>query len=689
MGLFAPWFLAGLVALGLPIWIHLLRQHKQTPKFFSSLMFFERRTQSSVKHRRLKHYLLLSLRLLMLLLLALLFANPFIERTAPAASSRKLVLIAVDHSFSMRYGDHLERAKQQAIYAISKLRSGDRAEVAALGSRVDLLTQPSNDANALAAAVRSIAPSDATSSYAEFARYLRALPHSAHMPVEGHLFSDMQKSSLPPSFTDLRLDDQTSLTLHSVGEQKEPNWAVETVNSPQRIYGTRKARIQATVAAYGAPAARRYVTLALNGRTLETKPVDIPESGRAQVEFTNVDAPYGFSRGEVRIDGNDRLSDDDRFYFSIERADPAKALFIHDPRQTPEYFRSALEAASDAAFALDVVTTEQAANIPLNKYAFVVASAIGSGGGALESNLSSYVRNGGGVFIALGPATLAAGRVPVTGDRVSESRYAAREGDRYQNVAQTDRSYPPLAAAGSLEAVKFYQTLRVDPGDARIAARLNDSTPLLYEKRVGEGRAVVLTSTLDNISNDFPLHASFVPFVEGIARYLEGGEARSSAATVGSYIELRTAKDQAVAAEVIGPDGQRALDLKQAASAQTYQVDRSGFYDVRPANGRRQLVAVNADRRESDLTPIPEETLALWRGGNTQQNPAPAAGGNGPEPYSLWKYLLIALFAVAALESIVADRFTPASREAPPPPPARSELPVEAEREKATVGGVR
>src|SRR5579885_3468950 len=644
MGLFAPWFLAGLAALGLPVWIHLLRQHKQTPKFFSSLMFFERRTKRSVKHRRLKHYLLLCLRLAVLFLLALLFANPFIERTAPAASSRKLVLIAVDHSFSMRYGEHLEQAKQQAIDIVSKLGSGDRAEVVALGSRVDLLTQPSNDRNALKAAVRSITPSDATSSYAEFARYLRALPRSTHMQVEGHLFSDMQKSSLPSSFSDLRLDDQTSLTLHSVAEPREPNWAVETVSSPPRIYGTRKARIQATVASYGAPAARRYVTLALNGRTVETKPVDIPENGRAQVTFNDIDAPYGFSRGEVRIDGNDLLSDDDRFYFSMERTDPARALFIHDARQTPEYFRSALEAASDAAFALDVVPVAQAAGVSLSRYAFVVASGIGPGLGALENSLTSYVRKGGGLFVALGPA--------------------------------------------SLEAVKFYQTLRVDTGDARVAARLNDGSPLLYEKRVGEGRVVVLTSTLDNISNDFPLHASFVPFVEGIARYLEGGEARSNVATVGSYIELRTAKDQAVAAEVIGPDGQRALDLKQAASAPIYQVDRAGFYDVRPANGRRQLVAVNIDRRESDLTQIPEETLALWRGGSLRPNPSPAAGNHGPELYPLWKYLLIALFAVSVAESVVANRFTLASREAPPPA-ARSELPVEAEREKATVGGVR
>src|SRR5262249_50914490 len=161
-------------------------------------------------------------------------------------------------------------------------------------------------------------------------------------------------------------------------------------------------------------------------------------------------------------------------------------------------------------FEVEALTAEQAANVALNKYAFVVVSAVGSAPPSFESNLNSYVRNGGGVLIALGPASAAAGPGLVTGDRVTRTRDAARAGDRYENAAQVDRSYPPLSGAGSLETVKFYQAERVEPVDARIAARLNDGTPLLYEKRVGEGRAVVLTSTLDNISNDFPLHASFV-----------------------------------------------------------------------------------------------------------------------------------------------------------------------------------
>src|ERR1700761_4339974 len=103
MGFLSPWFLGALAALGLPVFVHLLKKHITTPKPFSSLMFFERGKQSSTKHRRLKYLLLFSLRMLLLLFLILAFANPFIRRTDPGASGR-LLLIVLDNSFSMRAG---------------------------------------------------------------------------------------------------------------------------------------------------------------------------------------------------------------------------------------------------------------------------------------------------------------------------------------------------------------------------------------------------------------------------------------------------------------------------------------------------------------------------------------------------------------------------------------------------------
>jgi aerotolerance regulator-like protein len=658
MGFFAPWFLAGIAAVALPIWIHLLRQHKSVPKPFSSLMFFERRTQSSVKHRRLRFYALLALRLAMLLLLALLFANPFINRKASAASGKKLVLIAVDRSFSMRYGNHLDKAKEQALAAIP---NGQKTQIVGVSNRVELLTEPLLDHTALVNAVQAIKPGDGASSYGEFARFVRGLPKSIGMPVEAHFFSDMQKTGMPPSFSDLALSDNEKLVLHSVADKTSANWTVESVTAPARVFSGKKDRVQATIAGFETPASRKTVSLLLNGKLVESKSVDVPEHGRAQVEFLSLDAPYGANRGEVRIEGSDSLKADDAYYFSVERTDPAKILFIHDSRQTPLYFRTALESGAENAFEMEAVSPDQAVTLPLDKYAFAVLSGTGEIPDALESRLKDYVSSGRGLLVALGPSSLMQGRVPVTGDKVSESRYSAREGDRFQTATDIDHSHPALQKT-DFAAVRFYQTMRVDEANGRVLARLSDKTPLLLDRKVGEGRVLVFTSTFDNVSNDLPLHAAFVPFVEEAAHYLEGGEARRSSTSVGSFVDLRTSHDRGAAAEVLDPDGKRALSLSESTTAKTFQFDREGFFDVRPANGRRQLVAVNADRRESDLTPVPDETLALWQG-----TPGRAPGDNngslgGEEtPVSFWKYLLAALLVIAAAESIVADRFTPAA----------------------------
>src|SRR5712691_2999247 len=103
VGFLAPWFLAGLAAVGLPIWLHLLKKHKTTPLPFSSLMFFERRTQSSIKHRLLRYLLLFALRTLLVALIVLAFAHPYVRQTAVAGRRQgEITVLAIDNSLSMR-----------------------------------------------------------------------------------------------------------------------------------------------------------------------------------------------------------------------------------------------------------------------------------------------------------------------------------------------------------------------------------------------------------------------------------------------------------------------------------------------------------------------------------------------------------------------------------------------------------
>lgn len=667
MGFLSPWFLAGLAAVGLPFWIHLLRQYRSTPHPFSSLMFFERRVQSSVKHKRLRYLLLLSLRVLLLILMALAFANPFVPRTGVAAGGHRLLLLTIDDSFSMRYGDHFARAKQAALDAVAGLKPGGKAQALALDSQVHFLTQQTDDPAQLRSAIQALKPTDARSSYTELARALRSLSESAKTPIEVHFFTDAQKSSMPPAFSDLRLGNDTNLVIHSFATSPEPNWMVESVSAPGRIYDPKKARVQAVVAGLNTAAAHKTVSLVLDGKTLESRQVDVPSNGRASVEFVSLESPYGFHRGEIRIDSSDQLPNDDRFEFAVERADPNRILFLHRGGQGRDllYFRTALESATEAGFLVEPLAIEQAAGQSLSKYPFVVLSDAGQLPPGLEDNLRAYVNNGGSLLIALGPASAAGRTVPVFGEPILETRYASREGDRFQTVASADPEYPPVLHTNKLEGVQFYQTIRVQPGKARIGAKLTDDTPLLLEKRIGEGRVVVFASTFDNVSNDFPLHSSFLPFIEQTARYLGGQQERSSNLAVDDFIELRTAKDQGAAADVVDPGGKHPLSLKEASTLESIKATREGFYDVHRANGKQELIAVHSDRRESDLAVVPQENLDLWR--NTGRGTGPQAAdtaANQQRPWSLWRYALLLLLLTAIIESLLAARYLSVEKEA-------------------------
>jgi len=663
MGFFTPWFLAGAVAVGLPIWLHLLKRHKTDPKLFPSLMFFEYRETSSVKHRRLDHILLFVLRTLMILLLALLFASPFIRRSAAASDGKKLTVVAIDRSFSMRDGDRLARAKEQALQVLNSLKPGDQAQVIALAGQVQSLTQVVNDPGALRAAVAAVQPSDSRASYGELARYLRTLSEGQKMPLEVHLASDMQKSAMPPGFADLRLAPGTNLILHPVGVP-DKNWTLENVVAPRRVFDPKRVKIQATVTGFGTPAAKRNVTLFLNGRELQSKSVDVPENGRAQVEFLGLEAPYGFSKGEVRIDAADTLPGDDHYFFSTERTDPRKVLFIDDGRRPRAelYFRTALDSSGDGGFQMDTQRPESAAAANFSSFAFVVVNDPASVPQNLESALEHYVNAGGSVLVTLGPGSAVLPRVPVLDEAIQASSYAGREGDLFLTVTDIDAGHPALRSIDRFNGVKFYQAIHVGAAKSRVLAKLNDGTPLVLERTIGEGKVLAFTSTFDNVLNDLPIHASWVPFVAQTALYLGGGGAEQPVnVAVDSYVELRTGDSKGAAAEVSDPDGKRVLSLEEAVKARNFALDREGFYEIKTAAGRRSLVAAHADRRESDLSTIPPETLDLWKGtGSTDSTPSSGAPGSADaadKPWGLWPYILLLLLGVAVAESVVADGF--------------------------------
>jgi hypothetical protein len=654
LGFLSPWFLAGLAAVALPVWLHLLRQYKRTPQAFSSLMFFERRVQSSVRHRRLRYLTLLALRLALLILLALAFANPFINRTTGATGRRKLTVIVIDRSFSMHAGNRMQEAKAEAQRVAAGLGGQDLAQVMALDSHLEALTQYERNRGALRAAIESVAPSDLASSYGEFARALRAMEQNSGMQLAVHLVSDMQQTSLP-NFRDLQLGPHTTLALHPVGAGKAANWAVESVATAPHVYDPKQTRLTATIGGWQTGAASKRVTLAINRHVIGTKEVSVPANGRAQVEFLGFDVPYGASRGEVTIAPADNLPGDDLFRFSVEREDPRKVLFLYMAGRSrePFYYKAAMESSTATGLTVEAAPLEQAVGRDFSKYAFVVLNNAGEMDKEIAQALCSYVQKGGAALIALGGNSARAGKIPLAGERFTSEHMT-------QGAGYVDEQTPALAGVGRFQNVQFLDSVQFEPkAGARISAKLADGSPLVVEERMGEGRMLIFTSTLDNSSNDFPLHASFLPFVVQSGHYLAGGEDTGSSVVTGTAVTLRRTREQGAAADVIGPDGKHELGLGEAAKALSFGLTKEGFYEVQRASGRRSVEAVHADRRESDLSRIPQETLDLWR--NTGSSTAATAAGSAERqqtaPWSLWRYVLAVALAAAIVESIFASRY--------------------------------
>ena len=67
------------------------------------------------------------------------------------------------------------------------------------------------------------------------------------------------------------------------------------------------------------------------------------------------------------------------------------------------------------------------------------------------------------------------------------------------------------------------------------------------------------------------------------------------------------------------------------------------------------MVAVNADRRESDLEVIPAETLALWQ--NTGQGGVDAAAARESKPWAMGWYIMLGVLLVAMTEFLFGLRY--------------------------------
>ena len=194
----APIFLAGLLALAVPILIHLTDRERRDVVRFPSLMFVRQIPHKTVRRQRIRHWLVFLMRAVAIALLAFAFARPLLEgSTAGAAGggAARHVVILLDRSLSMGYGDRWGRAVSAARDVIAGLSEDDRGALVAFADEAQLLTAPDADGVALRAALDGLAPSDGATRFGPAVQVAgQILEASGRQRREVVLISDFQRT---------------------------------------------------------------------------------------------------------------------------------------------------------------------------------------------------------------------------------------------------------------------------------------------------------------------------------------------------------------------------------------------------------------------------------------------------------------------------------------------------------------
>jgi hypothetical protein len=248
--------------------------------------------------------------------------------------------------------------------------------------------------------------------------------------------------------------------------------------------------------------------------------------------------------------------------------------------------------------------------------------------------LGSYARGGGGILVAAG-GDVDGNIVADMLGAASTLRIVTLNGTRpaQRTLAPTDVRHPVFQAfagnAATLGLVTFQNASRIGGTGCQTLARFTTGDTALIECPSGDGRTLVLASDLDNRWNDFPLHATFVPFLHEVVRYLASARAHASEYFVGD-----------------APAGVKRVPGIVALS------------DAAVAAGATRRIAVNVDPREADPARISIEDFqsAVTR--------LKAAGGvearvearQQEDRQHLWQYGLALMAILLAAEGVLAAR---------------------------------
>lgn len=625
MSLLAPLYLLGALAAAVPVVLHLLKRHPEALVRFSAVRLLKSAPVEHASRRHLRELFLLALRVAALLVLALAFSRPFFA--AGTAVTGRPMVIALDTSLSMSAAGVFARARALASDAIDRAPAGTALAVLTFGATTESASGLSTDRALARAAVANAQPTAGATRY-------RAAVAAAVDRLEGHagtvvMVTDLQRSGWEegdrasiPADVDLQLAD--------VGVPAS-NLAVvaATVSGDRLAASVRNASAARVDARVRLVAGTATDTVTGQPRGELRVPVDAGQS--AEIVFPRPDGLWA----SVAVDDTEGAASDNVRYVVLDGPSRPKILVVTatgDLGREALYVEQALIASTPTSTAAyDAVGVAAAAlqswdQPRLDAFAAVVLLSTRGLDHHGRELLTAYLQNGGGLLMAAGPELDGDAATEIVGGRqltiVSPSASATAE----RTLASADGRHPVLRAftgQQSLGSARFQRVASLRTQGCQTLVRFSGGEAALVECETGRGRTLVLASDLDNRGNDFPVRATFLPFVHEAMKYL-GGRRRSSALLVDRV-----------------PEGVRPIP---------------GIAVLPTAGGEPVIVAVNADPAESDparLTPDDFQSAIARVERSNVEAPALAAAEQEAQQH-LWQYALLALLAVLVAESAIA-----------------------------------
>jgi hypothetical protein len=685
-----PLFFLGALAAAVPILLHLIKRERAQKILFPSLMYLRKVSRKTIRYQKLRHLLLLLMRVLALLLVVLAFARPFREIRQASADQAQITqahIILLDNSMSMAYGDRWDRAKKAAAAIVQNARGGDRVAVLEFSDRTLTRTSLTNDfEDALGQLEHGVEISDRPTRYGQALRIAEKVALDAGTKRRTiHLISDFQKNGEAGADQDFRLGSGIELQYVDVGSDDFSNLALGDVQVTEADESGSGLKIKCSVVNFGTRERdNAKVYLSVDGRNIAEKLVRIPKGGNAGVQFDLPGLTSGAHPLVLEVE-DPELRRDNRFVMSVEARDKTPVLAIENPdsgrgQRSPSYFlSSALNVSTLSPYRLTALSPqrfEASSSIPGG---LVIWNNVSGGSGGLQRKLQDFVNNGGGLAIVLDDSSLSsdfnrtfATWLPVRISEASESLGRRKQPGDYALLTDVRMDHPifrPFSEphSGSFSSARFYRFAPLAPGPgAEVIARFDNGDPALVGASVGKGRVLIFASSADDSSNDLPLKAVYAPFWQQILRYLENFQEGRRWVEVGDTVAPRK-----LLVESALRQGQGGVDLNQAVAvldpakervalppgSDAIEVQKAGFYDIRTSR-LSTFVAVNPVPRESDLTHgNSEEMVAGWTSTDPKTPPAVTADERlTPEEQErrqhFWLFILL-----AALLFLVAEAF--------------------------------